>query len=453
MLISTNREIKVLPANMLPSKKPSITPANQTPAPLQTLNNLASQIPVKTTFKFTDPYPPPPKHPQQPSIPPVTLSLLTPVNQTRNVQNNNPPSNTTFPVFAPSKFFFERFPSWLDYHDLKKRLSKISHVTNLFISRKKTSRGRRFGFVSFLSTLKESEICDSLNLIWFDSYKIRANPVRFQKDPERKKPDLVIKPQPQPKAMPKLTFRDSRTFVEALSDTKHPKKTVYYESIPDDKEWLLRSLVGSINTNVDYAHLEHMVLKNIRQTVGFRFLGASQAVITFSNRESMEKELVNGSSVLKTSFSHLKPWKKGAKATDRFVWVSILGLPLIGWNRRCIESIIEKAGKMVGYDITSVSQGSLTGVKVLLSTTSFETLNEHVLLVLDGDEFDISIMEMKPDFCPLLSTIKHSMDITATLDEESCSDFATSDEVTTAGLKTTDPGGDLCATNTTITEQ
>jgi len=110
---------------------------------------------------------------------------------------------------------------------------------------KKTSRGRRFGFVSFLSTLKEYEICDSLNLIWFDSYKIRANPVRFQKDPERKKPDLVIKPQPQPKAMPKLTFRDSRTFVEALSDSKHPKKTVYYESIPDDKEWLLRSLVVS----------------------------------------------------------------------------------------------------------------------------------------------------------------------------------------------------------------
>jgi hypothetical protein len=167
----------------------------------------------------------------------------------------------------------------------------------------------------------------------------------------------------------------------------------------------------------------------------------------------MEKELVNGSSVLKTSFSHLKPWKKGAKATDRFVWVSILGLPLIGWNHICIESIIEKAGKMVGYDITSVSQGSLTGVKVLLSTTSFETLNEHVLLVLDGDEFDISIMEMKPDFCPILSTIKHSMDITATLDEESCSDFATSDEVTAAGLKTTDPGGDRCATDITITEQ
>lgn len=421
---------------MLPTKKPSLTPANQTVATLLKphLNNTASQTPSNTTF-------------------PVTLNLPRPVHHTINVQNvNKPSSNTTFPTFTPSKFFIERFPSWLDYHDLKKTLAKIGPVTNLFVSRKKTSRGRRFGFVSFLSTLKESDICNSLNLIWFDSYKIRANPVRFQK-PLDKKPDLVIKP--QPKTMPKLTFRDTRTFVEALSVTKHPKKTVMYESIPDDKEWLQRSLVGFIATDVDYAQLEHMVLKNVKQTVGFRFLGASQAVITFTNRESMERELVNGSSVLETSFFHLKPWEKGAKAIDRFVWVSILGLPLIGWNRRCIESIIEKAGKMLGYDITSVSQGSLTGVKVLLSTTSFEMLNEHVLLVLDGDEFEISIMEMKPDFSPLLSTIKHSMGATGiqTSDEELCSEFAASDEVTAAGTKITDTDGDHCATDIILTQQ
>jgi len=159
---------KAQPAfNMLPTKKHSLTPANQTLATLfkPHLNNLASQTPANTTFKLTDPHPPPPKHLQQPSIVPVTLSLPRPVHHTRNVQNNKHPSNTTFPTFAPSKFFFERFPSWLDYHDLKKTFSKIGPVTNLFVSGKKTSRGRRFGFVSFLSILKEPEIYDSLNLI------------------------------------------------------------------------------------------------------------------------------------------------------------------------------------------------------------------------------------------------------------------------------------------------
>jgi len=36
--------------------------------------------------------------------------------------------------------------------------------------------------------------------------------------------------------------------------------------------------------------------------------------------------------------------------------------------------MVEDTGKMIGYDITSVSQGSLMGVKVLL--TSFMTLNK-----------------------------------------------------------------------------
>ena len=42
-----------------------------------------------------------------------------------------------------------------------------------------------------------------------------------------------------------------------------------------------------------------------------------------------------------------------------------------------------------------MNQGSLTGVRVLMCTTSFMTLNERVLMVLDGDEFEILIMEMK----------------------------------------------------------
>jgi hypothetical protein len=83
--------------------------------------------------------------------------------------------------------------------------------------------------------------------------------------------------------------------------------------------------------------------------------------------------------------------------------------------------MVEDVGKMIGYDITSVSQGSLMGVKVLLSTT----LNKQLSLILDGEEFDISVMEMKPGFSPLLTTIKYSMDTSGTeeSDEETCSKF------------------------------
>jgi hypothetical protein len=145
-----------------------------------------------------------------------------------------------------------------------------------------------------------------LNLIWFDSFKIRANLARFQTPTDsREKTALTTKP--ETKISPKLALRDNRTFVEALLVQQPSKKTVVYESTQDDKEWLSRSLVGFIATEVDYAQLEHMVLKTVKKAIGFRFLGASQAVITFTDKETMEKELINSSSALANYFSSIKP--------------------------------------------------------------------------------------------------------------------------------------------------
>jgi len=375
------------------------------------------------------------QHTQHPPLHPATMNFLQPMCYTNNCQDNKHLPNTSPTLSVFTKFYFERFPSWIDYQDLKKSFSKISLVTNLFVSRKKTKIGRRFGFVTFFSHLKDTELCDSLNLIWFDSFKIRANLARFQTPIDsREKTTLTTKP--KTKISPKLALRDNRTFVEALLVQQPSKKTVVYESTQDDKEWLLRSLVGSIATEVDYAQLEHMVLKTVKKAIGFRFLGASQAVITFTDKATMEKELINSCSALANYFSSIKPWKREVKAVDRFAWVSILGLPLIGWNRRCIEFMVEDVGKMIGYDITSVSQGSLMGVKVLLSTTSFTTLNNQLSLILDGEEFDISVMEMKPGFSPLLTTIKYSMDTSGTeaSDEETCSKFIPPEEFLPASI-------------------
>jgi hypothetical protein len=101
--------------------------------------------------------------------------------------------------------------------------------TSLF-PRKKHQEGE------FLSPLKELDLCDNLNLIWFDSFKIRAKPARFQTPQDSEKKKTVLTAKPETKTMPKLTFRDNQTFAEVLSVAKPSKKMVVYESIYDDKE-------------------------------------------------------------------------------------------------------------------------------------------------------------------------------------------------------------------------
>jgi hypothetical protein len=48
--------------------------------------------------------------------------------------------------------------------------------------------------------------------------------------------------------------------------------------------------VGKILSNVDVATMEEMVLKSIEKAVSFRFLGASQVIVTFEDRLASRKE-------------------------------------------------------------------------------------------------------------------------------------------------------------------
>ena len=216
------------------------------------------------------------------------MNFLQPMCYANNSQNNKHLPNTTPTPSVFTKLYFERFPSWIDYQDLKKAFQKISLVTNLFISRKKTKIGRRFDFVTFFSHLKDTELCDRLNLIWFDSFKIRANLARFQ-TPTYSREKTTLTTKPETKISPKLALRDNRTFVEALLVQQPSKKTVVYEYTQDNKEWLLKSLVGSIATEIDYAQLEHMVLKTVKKAIGFHFLGQAKQLSPLQTKRPWKK--------------------------------------------------------------------------------------------------------------------------------------------------------------------
>ncbi|KAI9400841.1 hypothetical protein POPTR_001G038975v4 [Populus trichocarpa] len=153
------------------------------------------------------------------------------------------------------KLFFERFPSWVEYQDLKKTFGKFGRVIKLFLSKRKTVLGRRFGFVEILSPLPVSDLCDQASNVWFDSYKLRVNPAKRQ---SFKPPLPTSKPLPKPASphKPQLMFRDNRSFAEVLISkpqqmvTKE-RRMIQYNSTEEDKEWLHRSLVGNILPNVD----------------------------------------------------------------------------------------------------------------------------------------------------------------------------------------------------------
>jgi hypothetical protein len=110
-------------------------------------------------------------------------------------------------------------------------------------------------------------------------------------------------------------------------------------------------------------------------------------------------------------FSNLRQWEEKSRAYDRFAWIFIFGLPMKGWNRNCIDILLRSWGNIVGYDTSCVSQGSISGIRVLIRTTKLETLHDQVMLQLNGVQVEVSLKEIKGEFIPSLTTVKHSIDI------------------------------------------
>jgi hypothetical protein len=180
-------------------------------------------------------------------------------------------------------------------------------------------------------------------------------------------------------------FRDNRSFAEVLTSTTQQmaikeRRMVQYNSTDEDKEWFHRSLVGNIMPNVDVATLEATVLKSSDKAVSFRFLGASQVIVTFLDQLASVQEQRSEGSVLYSLFSNLRQWEARIRAYDRFAWISIFGLPMEGWNKNCINNLLQSWGNIICYDTSCVSRGSISGIRVLIRTIQLETLHDQVML-------------------------------------------------------------------------
>lgn len=277
--------------------------------------------------------------------------------------------------------------------------------------------------MEILSPLPVSALCDQASNVWFDSYKLRVNPAKLQSS----KPPLPTSPH-----KPQLMFRGNRSFAEVLTSKPQQmvtktRRMIQYNSTDEDKEWLHRSLVGNILPNMDVATLEATVLKSNVKAVSFHFLGASQVIITYVDQLASVQEQRNKVFVLHSLFNNLRQWETRTKAYDRFAWISIFGLPMEGWNRNCINILLQSWGNIVGYDTSCVSQGSISGIRVLIRTTKLEPLHDQVLLQLDRVHVEVSLKEIKGEFIPSLTTVKHSMDVslcsTSVLSDDDEDDF------------------------------
>jgi len=299
------------------------------------------------------------------------------------------------------------------------------------MARKPNKAGRRFGFCTLSSKDSTDDLLRSLNNIWFDSYKLRVNFARFEtRHTQSKIPQNPLKPVARLKSPPFKT-RDHRTYATVLQTTDIPRhqmfaqeaclpqkppklvsmnETVIYSPKPQDISWLNNCLLASISAGADYGKIQDDLINCDIQSTGLRFLGASKVLLLFEDHTSMMHALEADLPYWDKYFDDIRPWLSTECAIDRLAWISIQGLPIVGWNRNCLATLLRSTGDIIGFDRLGLRNSALVSLRLLLGTRSEEDIRKTIILHIDGEDHTICIDEIDSLHYPMADSICYSMD-------------------------------------------
>jgi hypothetical protein len=125
------------------------------------------------------------------------------------------------------------------------------------------------------------------------------------------------------------------------------KETIIYSSKPP---WLNNCLLASISAGADYGKIQYDLISCDIQSTGMRFLGASKVLILFEDHPFMMHAFEADLLYWDKYVDDIKPWLSTDCAIDRLAWISIQGLPIVGWNKKCLTTLLRSTGDIIGFD-------------------------------------------------------------------------------------------------------
>ncbi|KAJ7000172.1 hypothetical protein NC653_010828 [Populus alba x Populus x berolinensis] len=188
------------------------------------------------------------------------------------------------------------------------------------------------------------------------------------------------------------------------------KGTVIYSPKPQDISWLNNCLLASISVGADYGKIQDDLISCDIQSTGMRFLGASQVLLLFEDHPSMMHAFEADLPYWDKYFDDIRPCLSTDCAIDRLAWISIQGLPIVGWNINCLATFLTSTGDIIGFDRLGLRRSALVSLRLLLGTRSDEDTRKTIILHIDGEDHTIRIDEIDNLQYPMVDSICYSMD-------------------------------------------
>ncbi|KAJ9564378.1 hypothetical protein OSB04_000344 [Centaurea solstitialis] len=236
-------------------------------------------------------------------------------------------------------------------------------IVDLYIARKRSRWGKRFGFVRFIIGSDWSKLEEKLNGIWIGMYKLRVNLARFSRARSKVKEKSVpghkektpnVKQVPESQGAVKFgkSFADvvKESMAKNSSDLVEPGSEAAKIILPTSQEALVRlesSLIGELKSFASLSSLGCLSRIEGWPELRMSYLGGLSILLEFPTKEGALDFLVGAASSWKDWFSSIDWWCADRIPGKRIASLDIQGLPLHVSKKESLEAIGKIWGEVV----------------------------------------------------------------------------------------------------------
>ncbi|KAL4568967.1 hypothetical protein LXL04_024591 [Taraxacum kok-saghyz] len=326
-----------------------------------------------------------------------------------------------------TSFFFTNFPEHWSVARLGEAFSKLGRVADVFVAKKRSSQGRKFGFVRFFKVTCMEKMIDELNKLWLDKFRIRANVAKYRRK-ETKPTSVVTKGRlksiivkdkntgssssespmvPQLKENPSCEQR--RSYVEAVKgiSTSNQEGNSRMEKVkremeenviqvittPEDKERMGRTLIGEVQSLELLRNFQEFTKVEGIDNVHVSFIGGLGVSLEFRSKVAVGKYLKKAKDTWSSWFRKLQLWEPESQNQKRLVSLSITGVPPQAWKKEVFTEVASIWGDILTPEWCPAGAPKKHRGRVVILTSEPRFINETMELVVDKHRFKILLVE------------------------------------------------------------
>ncbi|KAL4572523.1 hypothetical protein LXL04_019302 [Taraxacum kok-saghyz] len=309
-------------------------------------------------------------------------------------------------------FFFTNFPEDSTEAGLWKTFREAGDIVDLFIARKRSLAGKKFGFARFRKVRDNAAMEGKLNNLYVGGAQIKANVARFsrgtkpspphQHQPVKVKSKIVkLNTGEEHQATPVGT---SRSYADMLNGKIPVREDTWKEATEEEqvvniitpqcsRDKLQKSLIGEARNYDKLKHIQALVTAEGISDVKIYYIGGFNVQLEFASQNVAQNFKDNAKAVWKKWFSSLHDWDPKFCCNTRLASITIVGLPPHAWMQNTFSEIASLWGEILLPELCMEGKEIRDRGKVAIITSQMIKISETVVVMVDDVHFRVLVEE------------------------------------------------------------